>query len=144
MECLWLSLETVSTRCWLQCHLAKKLLLVLYLGLLFERFQTNVKHQTLHVWATNDVHLFDLGQKWKALNLNGIPLLYCCFRLIFPEKPHISLSVPWLWNDVSLVEVIQQWRALHLTNKVIFLLYFGFWTRDLPGMSCITLCVPWL
>jgi len=20
MECLWLSLETVSTRCWLQCH----------------------------------------------------------------------------------------------------------------------------
>jgi len=56
-NCLHWVLATVSL------YLAKKLLLVLYLGLLFERFQTNVKHQTLHAWATNDVRSFDFGQK---------------------------------------------------------------------------------
>jgi len=142
------SLETVSTRCWLQCHFTwwRNCSLFCIKGCCLRDFE-----------QTSNTKLCMPGLKMMYVCLTSVKnerrlawTEYLFFSIIasgrevFPEKPHITLSVPRLWNDVSSVEISQQYRALHLMNKAIFLLYFGCCSRDLPGMSCITLCMPWL
>lgn len=124
-------------------YLVKKLLLVLYLGLLFEGFQTNIKHQTLQAWATDDVRLFDFGQKWRALTLNGISLLlYCCFSSrCFSRKAthHTFCALAMKWRKFGRDHATLKGTSLDEQNNFPSVFWLLIW-RSSRNVMHHTLC----